>query len=241
MITLYGFGPAFGLPDPSPFVMKTDVQLKMSGLPYRFERGGPRGGPKGKVPYVEDGGVRIGDSTFIRDYIEETYGVDLDRALSSDERARAWAIERMLEDHLYFALIRARWLDDANFAKGPAHFFDALPEETREQSRNAAREGIRANLYFQGLGRHSEDEIVDLGVRTLGALSVILDGNEFLFGDEPSSADATAFGMVAGVLTPFFTTKLRERALGFRNLVEYGERMMWRYYPDFARTAVAAA
>src|SRR5215471_15133610 len=241
MITLYGFGPAFGLPDPSPFVMKTDVQLKMSGLPYCFERGGPRGGPKGKVPYVEDGGVRIGDSTFIRDHIEEAYGIDLDRALTGDERARAWAIERMLEDHLYFALIHARWLDDANFAKGPAHFFDALPDETREQARNAAREGIRANLYFQGLGRHSDDEIVDLGIRTLRALSRILGGNVFLFGDEPSSADATAFGMVAGVLTPFFTTKLRDRALRFANLVDYNERMMHRYYQDFARVTTAAA
>ena len=239
MITLYGFGPAFGLPDPSPFVMKTDVQLKMSGLPYRFERGGPRGGPKGKVPYVEDGGVRIGDSTFIRDYIEETYGINLDRALTSDERARAWAIERMLEDHLYFALIHSRWLDDANFAKGPAHFFDVLPEETREDTRKAAREGVRANLYFQGLGRHRDDEIVDLGVRTLSALSTILDENAFLFGGEPSSADATAFGMVAGVLTPFFTTKLRERALKFANLVDYSERMMQRFYPDFARAAAA--
>jgi len=241
MITLYGFGPAFGLPDPSPFVMKTDVQLKMSGLPYRCERGGPRGGPKGKVPYVEDGGVRIGDSTFIRDYIEEAYGIDLDRALSSDEKARAWAIERMLEDHLYFALIHVRWLDDTNFSKGPAHFFDALPDDTREQARNAAREGVRANLYFQGLGRHSDDEIVDLGVRTLRALSTILGGNAFLFGNEPSSADATAFGMVAGVLTPFFTTKLRERALKLGNLVEYNERMMARYYPGFAGAAMAAA
>jgi glutathione S-transferase len=241
MITLYGFGPAFGLPDPSPFVMKTDVQLKMSGLPYRFERGGPRGGPKGKVPYVEDGGVRIGDSTFIRDHIEEAYGIDLDRALSSDERARAWAIERMLEDHLYFALIHVRWLDDTNFAKGPAHFFDAVPEATREQTRNAAREGVRANLYFQGLGRHSDNEIVDLGLRTLSALSAILDGNAFLFGNEPSSADATAFGMVAGVLTPFFTTKLRDRALRFENLVDYSERMMHRYYPDFAGASMAAA
>ena len=45
MITLFGFGPAFGLPDPSPFVMKTDVQLKMAALvsvsstPARTERG----------------------------------------------------------------------------------------------------------------------------------------------------------------------------------------------------------
>src|SRR5436190_8140000 len=34
MITLYTFGPAFGLPDPSPFVTKVEVLLKMAGLAY---------------------------------------------------------------------------------------------------------------------------------------------------------------------------------------------------------------
>jgi hypothetical protein len=47
--------------------------------------------------------------------------------------------------------------------------------------------------------------------------------------------------MVAGVLTPFFATELRERALKFANLVEYSERMMDRYYPNFARAPMAAA
>ena len=35
MITLYAFGTAFGLPKPSSFVMKVQVQLKMAGLPYQ--------------------------------------------------------------------------------------------------------------------------------------------------------------------------------------------------------------
>ena len=35
MITLYTFGPAFGLPDPSPFVTKAEMLLKLAGLPYR--------------------------------------------------------------------------------------------------------------------------------------------------------------------------------------------------------------
>lgn len=241
MITLYGLGPAFGLPDPSPFVTKSDVQLKLSGLPYRFERASPQKGPKGKIPFLEDDGVRIGDSTFIRDHIEHKYGIDLDHALSLEQRARAWAIERMLEDHLYFALVYTRWLDDENFAKGPAHFFDALPEELRQAAREQGRERVRANLVGQGFGRHSADEIVDLGARTLRALSSILGGNEFLFGTAPSSVDATAFAMIAGVQTPFFKTKLRERALGYPNLVAYSDRLMARFYPDFGVSALAAA
>ena len=32
MITLYTFGPMFELPDPSPFVMKAEVLLKMGEL-----------------------------------------------------------------------------------------------------------------------------------------------------------------------------------------------------------------
>ena len=39
MITLYAFGPLWGLPDPSPFVIKTETQLKMSGLAYAKARG----------------------------------------------------------------------------------------------------------------------------------------------------------------------------------------------------------
>ena len=41
MITLYGFGPGFGLPEISPFVTKTEVQLRMAGLGYVKEKTRP--------------------------------------------------------------------------------------------------------------------------------------------------------------------------------------------------------
>jgi glutathione S-transferase len=239
MITLYGFGPAFGLPDPSPFVMKTDVQLKMSGLPYRFERARPQEGPKGKIPFIEAGGVRIGDSTFIRAHIEKTHGIDLDRGLSPEERARAWAIERMLEDHLYFALIHVRWMNDTNFAKGPSHFFDPIPEAMREQVRTEARERVRTGLNGQGLGRHSDAEIIQLGARSIASLAMMMGDNAYLMGDEPTGSDAAAFGMLAAVLTPFFDSGLRDAALAHGNLVAYTARMMERFYPEFAAKAAA--
>ncbi|MEJ0028121.1 MAG: glutathione S-transferase family protein [Rhizomicrobium sp.] len=234
MITLYSFGPAFGLPDPSPFVMKTETQLRMAGLSYARERAAPPQSPKGKVPFIADDGVLIADSTFIRHHLEEAHGADFDSALTPQQKAVAWSAERMLEDHLYFALLHARWIEDANFAKGPAHFFDGAPEGVRE----GARQQVRAYLHGQGLGRHTPDEIVWLAGRSLKSLSVLLDDNRFLMGDDPCGADATAFAMLAGILTPFFESGLRDAALRHDNLVAYGERMMRRYYPDFESAAV---
>jgi glutathione S-transferase len=97
MITLYGFGPAFGLPDPSPFVMKAELLLKMAGLPYKADTGGMRKAPKGKLPYIVDDGEAVGDSTFIRWHIEKKYQIDFDRGLTPEQRAIAWAFEKMLE------------------------------------------------------------------------------------------------------------------------------------------------
>src|ERR1700751_1389373 len=105
MITLYGFGAGFGLPEISPFVTKSEVQLKMAGLAYRKQRAMPPASPKGQLPFIEAKGQNIADSTFTRAHIERKYGFDFDTGLDLQERARAWAFERMIEHHIYFALV----------------------------------------------------------------------------------------------------------------------------------------
>src|SRR5215467_6184299 len=102
MITLYTFGPAFGLPDPSPFVTKAEILLKMAGLPYRTDTTGFRNAPKGKLPFIDDDGERIADSTFIRLHIEKKYGFNFDGGLDQEHRAIAWAFEKLAEDNLYW-------------------------------------------------------------------------------------------------------------------------------------------
>jgi len=234
MITLYGFGAGFGLPEISPFVTKTEVQLKMARLSYRKELARPPASPKGQLPFIVDGTETIADSTFIRAHVEGKYGIDFDAPLSLQARALAWAIERMIEHHLYWALIGARWVDDENFAKGPAHFFDSAPEHLREKLREDAQFRVAENYLLSGLGRHAPDEDVDLAVRSLFALSVQLGDKPYLMGDRHCGTDAAAFGVLAGILTPFFASPLRERAERFSNLTAYVDRMMLQFYPDFA-------
>src|SRR5215475_4762144 len=234
MITLYGFGAGFGLPEISPFVTKTEVQLKMAGLTYRKERAMPPASPKGQLPFIVDEGQQIADSTFIRAHIERKYGFDFDAGLSREARAQAWAFERMIEHHVYWALVGARWVDPDNFARGPAHFFDGAPEDRRERLREDAQFRIAENYLLSGLGRHAPGDDVDLALRSIFALSVQLDEKPYLQGDVPCGLDATAFGALAGILTPFFDSRLRDRAEEFPNLAAYVDRMMLQYYPEFA-------
>jgi glutathione S-transferase len=234
MITLYGFGAGFGLPEISPFVTKTEVQLKMAGLSYRKQRAMPPASPKGQLPYIEDAAQSIADSTFIRAHIERKYGFDFEAGLDLRARAQAWAFERMIEHHVYWALIGARWVDSENFAKGPAHFFDGTPEHLRDRLREDAQFRVAENYLLSGLGRHAPDDDIDLAVRSLLALSVQLADQPYLMGERPCGTDATAFGALARILTPFFDSKLRERAEEFQNLTAYVDRMMLQYYPDFA-------
>jgi glutathione S-transferase len=235
MLTLFGFGPAFGLPDPSPFVMKSEVQLKMAGVPYKFERAAPQSAPKGKNPYIQTGAHRLGDSTFIRAHIERHHHFDFDKGLCTVGRSQAWAIERMLEDHLYFALIDMRWLDDENWHKGPSHFFDGAPAGVAD----ATRERVREKLIHHGLGKHSHDEIADLGGRSLAALAALLGDKPYLMGEEMCGADATAFAFAAATLTPFFTGTLRKHAESHSNLVAYRDRMIAQFYPESAAQKAA--
>lgn len=234
MIILYGFGPGFGLPEVSPFCTKTEVQLKMAGLPHRKEQGRPDESPKGQLPFIVDGDARIADSHFIRAHIERSYGIDFDAGLDATQRAQAWAIERMLENHLQWASGYARWIIRENFDRGPAHFFDDAPEPVRAKLREDVRGRVANRLFEVGMTRHSPEEIVDLGDRSLQTLSVLLGDRPYLMGDRPAGVDATMLGTLAGILTPFFSSDLRRRAEGYPNLVAYTGRLMRQYYPEHA-------
>ena len=61
----------------------------------------------------------------------------------------------------------------------------------------------------------------------------------YLMGQQPTSVDATAFGEMAAILTPFFESPLRHNAEGYANLVAYTARMMERYYSDHPWPAAA--
>lgn len=132
--------------------MKADMLLKLSGLEYRTDTRGFGRAPKGKLPYIEDKGIIIGDSTLIRLHLEQKHSIYFDRGLSTRDRGVAWALEKMLEDHLYFVLVYWRWLNDANFERGPRAFFQRAPAVVRPLVTRMVRSKVRKTLHAHGIG-----------------------------------------------------------------------------------------
>ncbi len=230
MIVVHGFGPYFGLPDGSPFVIKTMVQLKLAGLAYEHRASGVAKAPRGKVPYIEDDGVVVSDSTLIREHIERKHQVDLDAGLTTGQRASAWAVEKMAEEHLYFALIDLRWRDDRNFAAGPAHFFDRLPAPVRPLVRRVGRGRMNKTLYLQGLGRLPRADVEDIAGRDIDAIATLLGDQAYLMGEAPTAVDGFVFGVLANLLVPVFQTRLRERIESRPALLAYVDRVKDRFF-----------
>lgn len=242
MITLYTFGPAFGLPDASPFVTKAMVHLKMAGQPFEVSTKGFPGAPKGKLPYLRDDGLTVADSTFIRWHLEEKYGVDFDHGLSSEQRATAWAIEKLVEDNLYWIAVYWRWMEPANFRKVAEVFFKPVPRPLRGLVGALVQRRFRGYLHGQGTGRHSEADMQRIGRRGLESLVALLGDKPYIMGQQPCGTDATLYASLAALTCGHFESPLKQVALSYPALVAYEERMRQRFFsrPD-AQPAKQAA
>jgi glutathione S-transferase len=229
MITLYSSGPAFGLPDASPFATKTQLLLKIAGVPFTTALYDFKKAPKGKIPYIQDGDTLLGDSTFIRFHLEKKHNFDFEAGMSPAQKANAWAFEKLSDEVLYWALVYERWMIDANFDKGPRHFFDAAPAIIRPLIVGQVRKQVKNNLMSQGTGRHSYQEILLLTDKALRATSVELGDRLFFGGDEPRGVDATLGAMMMGLLCAHFDGPLRNLALKYPGLVAYEARIRARF------------
>lgn len=230
MIILYGSTAYFGLPDPSPFVTKAEVLLKMSGLPYENKEMSFKQAPKNKVPYIGDEGRLIADSYFIRHHMETRYHIDFSGGYSTDEQARAWTIERMLEEHFYWFLVHDRWANDENFERGPRQFFLKAPAPVRPFVTWMVRRIVNKALHAQGTGRHNDAERLELAKADVDAVSVFLGNKPYLLGDRICGADATVFSFMLGASCPLFESDIRRHIEQKTNIMDYVARLNGEFY-----------
>lgn len=231
MMKLIQFPSLWGLPNGSPFCMKVETYLRMTKLPYKIEvHADPRGAPKGKFPYLVDEGKVICDSSAIIEYLKQKYGDTLDANLTPMQKVQALALQRLMEEHLYWTMLYARWIDESNWPATKKDFFGKAPFIMRDILATVIRRHMKRELYDQGIGRHTQEEIYKLGIDDLKALNAILSQQEFLLGAEPTSSDAIAYAFIANVIVPPVVSPLKDYVKSQKCFIEYCDRMKARFY-----------
>jgi glutathione S-transferase len=231
MIRVFQFAPAFGLPNASPFCMKLETYLRLAGIDHELVNSGDvMRAPKGKLPYIDDGGTLVADTGLIIDYLKHRYGDPLDAALTAPQRAVATAFQRLFEENLYWALVHTRWAEAAGWAKTREAFFGAMPAPLRWFVPALARRGLLSEMRGHGMGRHSAQEIHAIGCRDVTAVADFLGDKPFMIGEQPCSLDATAYAFLANLLWAPVDSPIQRHALARPNLQTYCERMKVRAF-----------
>lgn len=234
MITLYQFDRAFGIPNASPFCLKAETWLRMTGLEHQVEvMADSRKAPKQKLPMIDDNGTRVVDSGFIVEHLKQAHGVDPDAHMSAAERAHALALIRLMEEHLYWCTVYERWIDPTNWPKLKSTYFDDMPFPLKQIVPGVALRMVRKQMHGHGMGRHTAAEVAELAAADLQAMADSLGEGEWFGGAEPATVDAVAYSFLTVLVIPPLPGPVQEAAKSHANLAAYRERMEQRVWADW--------
>ncbi len=232
------------LPTFSPFCLKTMCLLEMAGQDWAPEYIQDLSTmPLGKVPVLRVGERLIPDSHHIQAYLE-SLGADFHPGLSEQDRHATHALVRMVEENLRLGLVHDRWLNEDVWPVMRESFFAAVPAPAREQVAADVQAQVRAGLMGQGIARFDEADRLRSFHKDMDVLQFKLGDKPYLFGDQPSAADAAIAPVLDMILHLPAPTGLRQSAEAHERFAGYVHRVGAAIYPPqsrFETPAIAAA
>lgn len=232
MVSLFSYGPSWGLPCISPFVTKVAYYMDLAGIPYRLVRTNPftliADTPHGKLPMIEDvDGAIVSDSTTIIHHLEATRGQPLDGGADDREQAQMVAFNRLLDEHFYWtAVIQPRWREQLDW-ETYVSVFQGNQTAGRELRQKLAtfRRRILAEFEGQGAGRCSVEEVYARARRDVDALAGQLGARRYFMGDKLRSIDATVLAFLKHTLEVPFEYDTKRYIATKPELVDYVTRL----------------
>ena len=239
-IRLFQFPRLFSVPNLSPFCSKLETWLRIADIPYdAVDTLNPRESPKGKLPFIEDAGLRIGDTSLIIAHLKNRQGIDPDAQLSPPQRATALLVQRTLEEHYAFVILYTHFIREQGW-RHTRVTFDPVTAPIRPLVARMVRRQMRKILWVQGVLRHSDQDIIEAGISDWRAVLAVMSEGPFFFGERPTTTDAIVFATLAStVLTPI-ESPIRDFLKSHPPCVTYAKRMRSRFFPELAAEAASA-
>ncbi|MGZ3694712.1 MAG: glutathione S-transferase family protein, partial [Bdellovibrionota bacterium] len=217
-----------------PFCVKVEIFLRKYQIPYRvITEKNPARGPKGKMPFIVDGKDIVADSTFSLLHLEKAYAIPAE--LSPEQQAVCLAFQRLIEENLYFVLLYSRWVDPAGWETVKKEFIPMFPTFLGLPILYVIRGQLKRQAVEQGIGRHSLDEVYEIGLRDMNALAHFLGDKKYFLGETFSCLDASAYAFLITILKQPIESKLKACLMSHENLLRYCREIEAEFFPELVK------
>ncbi len=233
VVVVHQFNKGLTCPSPSPFPIKLETFLRIAGIKYENDHEYWRS-KKGKSPWITVNGTDVADSQLIIEYLKKNLKKDINSHLSVEDAALSRAFQVTVDERFYWCVAIDRYV----FDKG-AHFHNVVYFGIPKFLFKALMKfefvpGMKKMAHGHGIGRHSVDEIKKIALDDIRAFGNYLGTKSYLFGDAPTEADCSLFGMLCMVIycvpeDNFMKVEVENHP----NLVQFTERMKEQYWPDW--------
>lgn len=235
MIHLYGSVPGWTVPCLGPMTTKLAYYMTLSGLQFEMKHADlsqlDRDSPNGKVPWLEDDGTKLADSTQIIEYLRQKYGDALDAGATPVERAVMIAFNRLIDEHLYWiTVVQPRYCADADwlaYLRMIVGSHDIPPEAQAFGDMWRAR--ILKGYNNAGWTRLPSETLYARARADIDALSDFLADKRFFMGEVPRWIDASVLSILRHVIDAPFTFDTKSYGASKPNLLAYMQRMKETY------------
>ncbi|GAU91680.1 hypothetical protein RvY_03890 [Ramazzottius varieornatus] len=230
-VILHQFPRMQAAPSLSPFALKLETYLRLAKISYQNDFSKPQSPGKGKCPWITFNNQNVADSSMCIEFLKTATGVDLIAGMDGPERAICRAFQKMVEEELSWVLALWRWVYDKDET--------TLKQVTSGKVKGFVTSKLLSNKIKnytngQGIGRHTQAEVMKIGEDDIRAVGDFLGSKKFFMGDLSSEIDCTMFGLFAQLVYASQTCPLasfvREQ---YPNIVEYCDRIKAEVWPDW--------
>merc|ERR1712053_49359 len=230
------------IPSISAQELKLESWLKLQGISYEnIDHKSKLTSKTGTLPFIEFNGKEISDIDAIKT-LADKFGKDMSGHLDQEQRNVEHAMIKMVENHLYWAIMNWRTSNVDNTIKAykvhlPTFYGSKIPIGILNMhfKFNVCRK-TQKKLKSQGMTNIEETSKNDLNV-----LSNMLAEKEFMFGDAPSMLDMVVYSHLAQLvmIDAEYLCPLRDFVQEeCKNLVDLVNRMKEKCWGDHWELAI---
>ena len=234
MITLIQYPRGQKIPSISPFCLKLETYFKVAQVPYESKLTvSTAKTTKKKLPAILDDQKLIEDSSFIIEYIQQKYNIDLDKNLTTEQKAITQSFKWLCERNIVSIVMWFRWADEKNWPLFREQVFAGAPWLIKVTIANAMAKNVKKTLWGSGYGRYTDSEKIHLLHQDLKALADYLGSKKFFFGDEIHMIDIICFSALAQIEYSTVTPQLNPLLNEFPTLKAHTQMIMKSYWPNY--------